>query len=599
MKMRTLLTILFIGAPAVASQNFQSERALIDDLVLANRALASQELGVLDAFGHVSVRSRTNANRFYISRYVAPGIVTAADIIENDLDSKAVTGERNDQYQERFLHGEIYKARPDVMAIVHSHTPELVAFGVSSVRLRSGDQEVPVYDIRKFNNGRSGILDTPALARSMAQTLGKNNAVLLLGHGAVVVSSSVYNIVGSANSLRSAARLQQQLISMGGTWDSNPRRVAPNAPPASGQRATAAPVVPSGTGGGAGGDRAWEYWKWLFTPLITGPNSIPRADRGSTAASQEQETINNVVLANRMLASRELAILDTAGHVSVRNPRNPNHYYISRYVSPGRVTAADISREGYQKVTDIMNGDEVLRMRGGGATGARQGAAPPPGGRGGRGGGGVQFGSAEYYIAILGTPSVINPWMIQFGGHHLAINITIASRDNVMTPSLPATQPARYTLDGKTVRPLGNENDKSFALINALDAAQRKQAVLNYQVRDLVLGPGQDGKVIQPEGIAASAMTPAQQAMLLDLAREWVGILNDEAAAARMSEIKSNLARTYFAWSGPATDGSAAYFRIQGPTVLIEYAPQQGDVDHIHTIYRDPTNDYGAGLLKP
>ena len=91
-------------------------------------------------------------------------------------------------------------------------------------------------------------------------------------------------------------------------------------------------------------------------------------------------------------------------------------------------------------------------------------------------------------------------------------------------------------------------------------------------------------------------MTPAQQDMLLDLAREWVGILNDEGATARMAEIKSNLAKTYFAWSGPTTNGSVAYFRIQGPTVVIEYAPQKS-VDHIHTIYRDPTNDYGARLV--
>jgi hypothetical protein len=154
-------------------------------------------------------------------------------------------------------------------------------------------------------------------------------------------------------------------------------------------------------------------------------------------------------------------------------------------------------------------------------------------------------------------------------------------------------------LDGKTVRPLGDENDKGFTLINALDASQKKQAILNYQVRDLVLGPGEDGKVIQPEGIPASALNAAQQNMLLDLAHEWVGILNDEAAAERMAEIKANLARTYFAWSGATTNGGLAYFRIQGPTVLIEYAPQQGDLDHIHTIYRDPTNDYGAKFLKP
>jgi len=251
------------------------------------------------------------------------------------------------------------------------------------------------------------------------------------------------------------------------------------------------------------------------------------------------------------------------------------------------VVAAVLSADGYRKVTDIMNGDEVLRGAGGGQTG----------GRGGRGG--VTFGAAEYYIAILGTPSATTPWMVQFGGHHLAINVTIVGQNNVITPSLPAAQPAKYTLNGQTIRPLGKENDKGFALIGALNAEQRKQAILNYRVSDLVLGPGEDGKTIQPEGILATALDANQQAMLLDLAHEWVGILNDEGAAARMAEIRSNLSRTYFAWSGATENGGLAYFRIQGPTVLIEYAPQQGDLDHIHTIYRDPTNDYGARLLVP
>ena len=112
-----------------------------------------------------------------------------------------------------------------------------------------------------------------------------------------------------------------------------------------------------------------------------------------------------------------------------------------------------------------------------------------------------------------------------------------------MTPSLPAAQPAKYTLNGQTVRPLGNENDKGFALINALDAAQQKEAILNFQVRDLVLGAGADGKVIQPEGILASKLNASQQALLLDVAHEWVGILNDEAAAAKLAEIKANLPR--------------------------------------------------------
>jgi len=255
------------------------------------------------------------------------------------------------------------------------------------------------------------------------------------------------------------------------------------------------------------------------------------------------------------------------------------------------LVAAALSRDGYQKVTNIMNGDEVLKNAGGGRTGGKQGA---PGGRGG-----IRFGLDEYYMALLGTPSATAPWMIQFGGHHLAINVTVVGANSVMTPSLPAAQPAKYTLNGQTIRPLGQENDKGFALINALSAAQQKHAILNYAVTDLVLGPGNDGKVIQPEGILASELDARQQAMLLDVAHEWVGILNDEAANAKMSELSANIAKTYFAWSGSTKNGELAYYRIQGPTVVIEYAPQQGDLDHIHTIYRDPVNDYGAKLVRP
>jgi hypothetical protein len=187
--------------------------------------------------------------------------------------------------------------------------------------------------------------------------------------------------------------------------------------------------------------------------------------------------------------------------------------------------------------------------------------------------------------------------MLQFGGHHLAINLTLGGNQASMTPSLPAAQPASYTVEGRTVRPLGRENDKAFALINALDTAQRTRAILPYRVADLVLGPGQDGRTIQPEGIRASSLTPPQQAMLWDLVREWAGIVTDAFSEPRMAEIRAGLADTFFAWSGPITNGSAAYFRIQGPALVIEYAPQ-GNVDHIHTIYRDPTNDYGARFAR-
>ncbi|HVW08652.1 MAG TPA: DUF3500 domain-containing protein [Bryobacteraceae bacterium] len=280
------------------------------------------------------------------------------------------------------------------------------------------------------------------------------------------------------------------------------------------------------------------------------------------------------------------------------------------------LVASALSQRGYEKVLQIMEGDEVNKNNeaaGGGRGGGRGPGGPPPGGRGpggpppggrGRGpggpGGGLQFGKDLYFISILGTPSEKMPWMLQFGGHHLALNITIAGEHGVLTPSLTGAQPAIYTQDGKTVRPLAGESDKAIALLNALDENQRKQAILGFQMRDLVLGPGQDGKTIQPEGLKASGMTDKQRAMLLDLVSEWAGIVHESAAAERMAELKAEVNEMWFAWSGPTTvvPGSniTAYYRVQSPHLVIEYAPQELGGDpalHVHTMYRDPTNDYG------
>lgn len=250
------------------------------------------------------------------------------------------------------------------------------------------------------------------------------------------------------------------------------------------------------------------------------------------------------------------------------------------------LVAATLSPDGFQKAMAIVDADQVLEER---SAATRKPGAP------------IRFGHGEYYVAILGTPSATTPWMIQFGGHHLAVNVTLAGRERVLAPTHTGTQPASFTLDGRTIRPLGDENDKAFGLINALNDEQKKQAILSYEVRNLVLGPGNDGKMIAPEGVRASSFTPAQRLMLVDVIREWVEILEREAASAKMKEIEAGLEETYFAWAGSTTNGEGAYFRIQGPTVLIEYAPQgpaDSNTDHIHTIFRDPTNDYAARAIR-
>jgi Protein of unknown function (DUF3500) len=250
-----------------------------------------------------------------------------------------------------------------------------------------------------------------------------------------------------------------------------------------------------------------------------------------------------------------------------------------------KVVAAVLSKSGYQKIVDIMDGDQQL------ARGGR--------GRGGRGrGNGPMFGADLYYLAIFGKPSATQPWMVQFGGHHLGLNVTVIGKHFILTPTHTGAQPALFQRNGKDVRPLGVENDTAFKLVNALDETQRGQAIIGRRPQqELLLGPGRDGKTIEPQGIKGSDLTADQQALLLDLISAWVNIVEPDAAVARMAEIKSTIGDTYFAWSGPTAPGSAVYFRAQGPTVVIEYAPQ-GGTDHIHTVIRNPKNDYGAALVN-
>lgn len=243
--------------------------------------------------------------------------------------------------------------------------------------------------------------------------------------------------------------------------------------------------------------------------------------------------------------------------------------------------AVALSPRGFEKIQEIVEAEEVLKN-------GRENSA---------------FGGDIYFFSFLGKPSETQTWMLQFGGHHLALNITIAGERGILTPSLTGAQPARFERKGKTVRPLGQESDKGLALLNALDEAQRKRAILDYTVREVVLGPGKDGQMIQPEGLKASDMNERQRALLLDVISEWSGIVHEKAAAARLAEIKAGLNETWFAWSGPTTgepgNNITAYYRIQGPKLIIEYAPQaSAPTMHVHAMYRDPTNDYGRGPVK-
>jgi HCOMODA/2-hydroxy-3-carboxy-muconic semialdehyde decarboxylase len=195
---------------------------LIEDLVAASRILADQ--GVVDGYGHVSVRHDRDPNRYLMSRSLAPALVTAADIMEWDLESNPIDPRGRTGFIERFIHGEIYKARPDVKAVVHNHSPSVIPFGVTATPLRplyhmsaflGGG--VPVFDIRQAAGGPTDMLvRDAALGRALAQTLGARPVALMRGHGAVVVGASVQVAVFRSVYTEMNAKLQAQAIALGG-----------------------------------------------------------------------------------------------------------------------------------------------------------------------------------------------------------------------------------------------------------------------------------------------------------------------------------------------------------------------------------------------
>src|ERR1700736_4501697 len=195
--------------------------ALIEDIVIGSRVLA--DFGVLDGFGHVSARHPTNPNHFLMSRSLAPALVTADDIMEFDLDGNAVDARGRSVFLERFIHSEIYRARPDVMSVVHSHSPGVIPFGVSKVPLQAMFHNAaflaagaPVWDIRKDFGETDMLVRDPARGKSLAQMLGDRPVVLMRGHGDVTVGPSVKMAVFRAYYTDVNAQLQSQAFALGG-----------------------------------------------------------------------------------------------------------------------------------------------------------------------------------------------------------------------------------------------------------------------------------------------------------------------------------------------------------------------------------------------
>ena len=250
-----LVPVSTIAARQTVSSPGLGDAQVLEDLVAANRILAQH--GIVDAWGHVSARNRQATNRYFLSRSLAPALVTLADIIEFDLDSNPTRPDARPFYLERFIHGEIYKARPDVNAVVHCHAPSLLPFGVSAVPLRPVyhlaafiGEGLPVFEIRATSGMTDMLVTDRDRGRALAMTLAGKPAALMRGHGAVVVGSSLPIAAGRSIYLDINATAQSAAIALGGPI----RYLDPQ---------EAGKVMAAGES--AGYARGWELWKQQAT----------------------------------------------------------------------------------------------------------------------------------------------------------------------------------------------------------------------------------------------------------------------------------------------------------------------------------------------
>ena len=276
-----------------------------------------------------------------------------------------------------------------------------------------------------------------------------------------------------------------------------------------------------------------------------------------------------------------------------------------------------LSQKGFMKATTIMSLEQVLRDQ----EAAARAAAPPPanppaaggGGRGGaRGGGGIVRDPELYFFAIFGTPSNDGPWGWRVEGHHVAVNITMDKGKIVSAgPTFLGSNPA-LVKDGprQGLRVLGSEEDLGRALLMSLDPAQKKTAIFDVKAPGDIITmnskrvefgtKAQYAMPEKPQGLQASKLNPKQTEQLMAIIQEFTsGRTNAEYAAATLAEIrKAGIGNIYFAWAGGEKLGDPTYYRVHGPTFLIEYDNTQNNANHVHSVFRDLKNDFGVDSLK-
>ena len=239
-----------------------------------------------------------------------------------------------------------------------------------------------------------------------------------------------------------------------------------------------------------------------------------------------------------------------------------------------------LSEQGYNKAINIPLADDRL---------LRNGERRPG------------FGAEDYWLAIFGKPSTKKPWGLQFDGHHIAINLAFHGNRMSMSPTFIGTQPREFQLGDNKIIPMALEAPSGLKLHNSLNDEQKKKATIGSKRANLIAAAGRDGVVPDQIGISCKGFNEAQRKALFDVIKVYIGDLPQPFLKKRIEELTAEIDKMSFAWWGPAKEKGDFSYRLQGPSLIIEYAGQDlgGDPhDHLHSMYRDPTNEYGARLGK-
>jgi uncharacterized protein DUF3500 len=254
---------------------------------------------------------------------------------------------------------------------------------------------------------------------------------------------------------------------------------------------------------------------------------------------------------------------------------------------------AGLSQRGYLTASSIMELETVL-----GALEAAQraAAAQPPRGTP------LVRDPERYFFSVFGTPSGKDPWGWRVEGHHVSLHFSVVNGTLVAsTPSFFGSNPAEVREGPKKgLRILGAEEDAARALLGALEASQRDKAIVEKTApNDMLTVANVDIKPLSPAGLTADAMTPAQRDLLMKLIDVYTGFMAADLAADRLGRLKkAGVEKIGFAWAGDTEKGKKHYYRVQGPTFLIEYDNTQNDGNHIHSVWRDFNGDFGRDLLR-